>query len=169
MSATSRATGARCRACGCMATSRCAAHDGLYYILGRSDDTIKISGKRTGPAELEGMLIATGKRRGGRRVRRSASIKGSAIVCACVPMPGVEGATRPGRRAVAPPSSRAWARRTGRERILFVDDLPRTRNLKIMRRVLRAVFEDKDRRRPLGPGKPRGGRTAARKARDRVN
>ena len=35
--------------------------DGLYYILGRSDDTIKISGKRTGPAELEGMLIATGK------------------------------------------------------------------------------------------------------------
>ncbi len=36
-------------------------HDGLYYILGRSDDTIKISGKRTGPAELEGILIATGK------------------------------------------------------------------------------------------------------------
>ena len=35
-------------------------HDGLYYILGRSDDTIKISGKRTGPAELEGILIETG-------------------------------------------------------------------------------------------------------------
>ena len=30
------------------------------------------------------------------------------------------------------------------ERIVFVDDLPRTRNLKIMRRVLRAVFENKD-------------------------
>jgi acetyl-CoA synthetase len=30
------------------------------------------------------------------------------------------------------------------ETILFVNDLPRTRNLKIMRRVLRAVFEDKD-------------------------
>jgi acetyl-CoA synthetase len=30
------------------------------------------------------------------------------------------------------------------ETILFVDDLPRTRNMKIMRRVLRAVFEDKD-------------------------
>ncbi len=36
-------------------------HDGLYYILGRSDDTIKISGKRVGPAELEGVLTATGK------------------------------------------------------------------------------------------------------------
>jgi len=30
------------------------------------------------------------------------------------------------------------------ERIVFVEDLPRTRNLKIMRRVLRAVFENKD-------------------------
>jgi acetyl-CoA synthetase len=30
------------------------------------------------------------------------------------------------------------------ERIVFVDDLPRTRNLKIMRRVLRAVFENRD-------------------------
>jgi acetyl-CoA synthetase len=30
------------------------------------------------------------------------------------------------------------------ETILFVEDLPRTRNLKIMRRVLRAVFESKD-------------------------
>jgi acetyl-CoA synthetase len=30
------------------------------------------------------------------------------------------------------------------ERVLLVDDLPRTRNMKIMRRVLRAVFEDKD-------------------------
>ena len=30
------------------------------------------------------------------------------------------------------------------ETVLFVDDLPRTRNLKIMRRVLRAVFENKD-------------------------
>jgi acetyl-CoA synthetase len=30
------------------------------------------------------------------------------------------------------------------ETILFIDDLPRTRNLKIMRRVLRAVFENKD-------------------------
>ena len=30
------------------------------------------------------------------------------------------------------------------ERILFVDDLPRTRNLKIMRRVLRAIVENRD-------------------------
>src|SRR6185437_10142917 len=49
-------------------------HDGLYYILGRSDDTIKISGKLT-EAAVFGIPHA---------------IKGSTIVCACVPMPGID-------------------------------------------------------------------------------
>ena len=34
---------------------------GRWYIHGRSDDTIKIAGKRTGPSEIEGALLATGK------------------------------------------------------------------------------------------------------------
>jgi acetyl-CoA synthetase len=37
---------------GCMATSR-QDEDGLFYIVGRSDDTLKVSGKRTGPSEIE--------------------------------------------------------------------------------------------------------------------
>jgi acetyl-CoA synthetase len=117
--------------------------DGLYYILGRSDDTIKISGKRTGPAELEGILIATGKLAEAAVFGIPHPIKGSAIVCACVPMPGVDG-----DNGLAAQLSSAIVAGMGTsyrpETILFVDDLPRTRNLKIMRRVLRAVFEDKD-------------------------
>jgi acetyl-CoA synthetase len=117
--------------------------DGLYYILGRSDDTIKISGKRTGPAELEGILIATGKLAEAAVFGIPHPVKGSAIVCACVPMPGVEG-----DRGLAAELSSAIVSGMGTsyrpETILFVDDLPRTRNLKIMRRVLRAVFENKD-------------------------
>ena len=31
--------------------------DGLWYILGRSDDTIKVAGKRLGPAEVESILV----------------------------------------------------------------------------------------------------------------
>ena len=85
--------------------------DGLFYILGRSDDTIKVSGKRTGPAELEGILIGTGKLAEAAVFSIPHPVKGSAILC-------------------------AW--------VLLVDDLPRTRNMKIMRRVLRAVLEDKD-------------------------
>jgi len=117
--------------------------DGLYYILGRSDDTIKISGKRTGPAELEGILIATGKLAEAAVFGIPHPVKGSAIVCACVPMPGVDG-----DRNLAAQLSSAIVSGMGTsyrpETILFVDDLPRTRNLKIMRRVLRAIFENKD-------------------------
>jgi acetyl-CoA synthetase len=118
-------------------------HDGLYYILGRSDDTIKISGKRTGPAELEGILIATGKVAEAAVFGIPHPVKGSAIVCACVPMPNVEGDS-----GLARELSSAIVEGMGAsyrpETILFVDDLPRTRNLKIMRRVLRAVFERRD-------------------------
>jgi acetyl-CoA synthetase len=116
--------------------------DGLFYILGRSDDTIKISGKRTGPAELEGILIGTGKLAEAAVFSIPHPVKGSAILCACVPMPGVE------TRGLADELSAALVKGMGAsyrpERVLLVDDLPRTRNMKIMRRVLRAVWEDKD-------------------------
>ena len=118
-------------------------YDGLYYILGRSDDTIKISGKRTGPAELEGILIATGKIAEAAIFGIPHPVKGSAIVCACVPMPGVDPA-----KGLADELSSALVRGMGAsyrpEKILLVDDLPRTRNMKIMRRVLRAIFENRD-------------------------
>jgi acetyl-CoA synthetase len=118
-------------------------HDGLYYILGRSDDTIKISGKRTGPAELEGILIQTGKLAEAAVFAVPHAIKGSSVVCACVPMPGVDSAG-----GLADELSAALVRGMGAsyrpEKVLLVDDLPRTRNMKIMRRVLRAVFENKD-------------------------
>jgi acetyl-CoA synthetase len=116
--------------------------DGLYYILGRSDDTIKISGKRTGPAELEGLLVATGKVAEAAVFGIPHPVKGSAVVCACVLMPDVA------EQGMAEELSSALVKGMGAsyrpERIVFVDDLPRTRNLKIMRRVLRAVFENKD-------------------------
>jgi acetyl-CoA synthetase len=118
-------------------------HDGLYYILGRSDDTIKISGKRVGPAELEGVLIATGKVAEAAVFSTSHPVKGSAIVCACVPMPGIDTPDR-----LADELSSALVQGMGTsyrpERVLLVEDLPRTRNMKIMRRVLRAVFENND-------------------------
>jgi acyl-coenzyme A synthetase/AMP-(fatty) acid ligase len=74
--------------------------DGLFYILGRSDDTIKISGKRTGPSELEGILVATGKLAEAAVIGIPHPVKGSAIICACVPMPGVEGRSQPRGRAI---------------------------------------------------------------------
>ena len=113
--------------------------DGLYYILGRSDDTIKVSGKRTGPSELEGLLMATGKVSEAAVIGVPDPVKGSAIVCVCVPMPGVvaDGALEALlSRAVESGMGASYRPR----QVVFVDDLPKTRNMKVMRRVVRSVF-----------------------------
>lgn len=114
--------------------------DGLYFILGRSDDTIKISGKRTGPSEIESLLMATGLISEAAVIGVPDALKGSAIVCVCVAMPGV--ATDEDSAAVL---SRAVVTGMGAsyrpQQVVFVSDLPKTRNMKVMRRVVRAVFQ----------------------------
>ena len=113
--------------------------DGDWYIHGRSDDTIKIAGKRTGPAEIEALLLATGRVRDAAAVGVPDPIKGSAIICAVIAQPGetVDAALE----AVLTTSITAGLGAPFKpRRILFVTDLPRTRNLKVMRRVIRAVL-----------------------------
>lgn len=71
------------------------------------------------------------------------AIKGSAIVCACVLMPEVEGnSSLVAQLSSAIVSGMGASYRP--ETILFLEDLPRTRNMKIMRRVLRAVLANED-------------------------
>src|SRR6266571_1696084 len=58
--------------------------DGLWYILGRSDDTIKVAGKRLGPAEVESILVAHPQVSEAAAVGVPDAIKGEALVCFCV-------------------------------------------------------------------------------------
>ncbi len=112
--------------------------DGQWFIHGRSDDTMKIGGKRTGPAEIETLLMATGQLAEAAAVAIPDPIKGQALVVACVPRPGVAGDDElraQVERAVIHGLGTPFKPR----RIVFVTDLPRTRNLKIMRRVIRAA------------------------------
>jgi acetyl-CoA synthetase len=115
--------------------------NGLYYILGRSDDTIKISGKRTGPSEIETLLTGTGKIHEAAVIGVHDEIKGSAIACICVPVHGV-----PSDEALKEELSEAIVHQMGASyrpvSILLVRELPKTRNMKIMRRVLRSVYEN---------------------------
>ena len=117
--------------------------DGLYYILGRSDDTIKVSGKRTGPSEIEGLLMETGKLAEAAVIGVPDAIKGSAIVCVCVPMPKIapgEALARELSQAVVAAMGSSYRPR----HVVFAGELPKTRNLKIMRRVVRAAYEGRD-------------------------
>ena len=113
--------------------------DGHWYIWGRSDDTLKIAGKRTGPSEIEALVMATGQIGEAAAIGVPDPVKGAALVLVCTP------------RAGTTPSQALDEDIVGRvvhglgtafrpKAVLWVSDLPRTRNLKIMRRVIRAAY-----------------------------
>lgn len=111
--------------------------DGQWFLHGRSDDTMKVSGKRVGPAEIENVLMNTGRFRECGAVGVPHPQKGTSIFLVCVPMPGVapsEALADEVREAVAKDLGRSFKP----DRVLFVQDLPKTRNMKIMRRAIRA-------------------------------
>ena len=113
--------------------------DGLWYILGRSDDTIKIAGKRLGPAEVESVLVDHPAVLEAAAIGVPDEMKGQALVCFCV--------LRPGHAPNGDLTARLTALvidRLGKplkpKAIEFVRDLPKTRNAKVMRRVIRAAY-----------------------------
>jgi acetyl-CoA synthetase len=115
--------------------------DGQWYILGRSDDTIKIAGKRVGPAEVESILVHHPAVLEAGAIGVPHPLKGSALVCFVVLRPGIEasaGLAAELQKQVEVEMGKALRP----ERVIFVPDLPKTRNAKVMRRVLRAAYLD---------------------------
>lgn len=112
--------------------------DGMWYVHGRSDDTLKIAGKRTGPSEIEALLMATGLLLDAAVVGMPDPIKGTAVVCVCVPKPGIDEATAVKTLSAAVVAGLGGAFKPAE--VALVPDLPRTRNMKVMRRVVRAAW-----------------------------
>jgi acetyl-CoA synthetase len=117
--------------------------DGLWYILGRSDDTIKIAGKRLGPAEVESVLVGHPAVVEAAAIGVPHAVKGSELVIFAVLRPGAvpsEALRKELQELVVASQGRALAPGD----ILFVDDLPKTRNAKVMRRMIRAAYLGED-------------------------
>ena len=113
--------------------------DGLWYILGRSDDTIKVAGKRLGPAEVETVLVHHPAVVEAGAIGVPDEIKGQALVVFCVLAPGYapsDGLAAELRNLIAEDMGKPMTPKA----VLFVPDLPKTRNAKVMRRVLRAAY-----------------------------
>ncbi len=113
--------------------------DGMWYILGRSDDTIKVAGKRLGPAEVESILA------GHSAVLESAAIgvpepvKGSDLVVFVVLKPGLQ-RSETLRRELRGLVVQALGKALAPQAVWFVPDLPKTRNAKVMRRMIRSAY-----------------------------
>lgn len=113
--------------------------DGLWYILGRSDDTIKVAGKRLGPAEVESVLVAHPAVAEAAAIGVPDELKGDALVCFCVLKNGHE-PTDTLREELRLRIAGALGKPLKPKDLKFVRDIPKTRNAKIMRRVVRALY-----------------------------
>ncbi len=113
--------------------------EGFWYILGRADDTLKIAGKRVGPAEIESVLVEHPDVVEAGVIGMPDEVKGQAAVAFVVLRPGTEFT-----ESLAEALRNLVAERMGKplmpKAVYAVPELPKTRNAKIMRRVIRAAY-----------------------------
>ena len=117
--------------------------EGYWYIEGRSDDTLKIAGKRVGPAEVESAAVAHPAVSEAAAIGIPHELKGEAIVVMAVLRPGND-PTDALSRAVADKVAELLGKPLRPETVRFVTQLPKTRNAKILRRVIRGAYLGKD-------------------------
>ena len=115
--------------------------DGYYWITGRVDDVINVSGHRMGTAEVESALVAHPKVAEAAVVGYPHDVKGQGIYCYVTLNAGIEGddalrkeLVKHVRQEIGPIASP--------DLIQFAPGLPKTRSGKIMRRILRKIAED---------------------------
>jgi acetyl-CoA synthetase len=117
--------------------------DGFWFLHGRSDDTLKIAGKRLGPAEVESALASHPAVAESGAVGVPDEVKGEQIWCFVVTRPGLTHDDD-----LAAELAGAVVDHLGKSfrpsRVLFVEELPKTRSAKIVRRALRAAAVGED-------------------------
>ncbi len=111
--------------------------DGYYWIIGRVDDVIKVSGHRLGTAEIESALVAHPQVAEAAAIGLPHEVKGQGIHCYVILTQGNEPSPE-----LAEELRQHVAKHLGPivrpEEVAFIDKLPKTRSGKIMRRVLKA-------------------------------
>lgn len=115
--------------------------DGDYWITGRVDDVINVSGHRMGTAEVESALVAHAKVAEAAVVGYPHPVKGQGIYCYVTLMNGQEPSEELTKEL------RTWVRTeigpiASPDLIQWAPGLPKTRSGKIMRRILRKIAED---------------------------
>jgi acetyl-CoA synthetase len=114
--------------------------DGNFFMMGRSDDTLKVAGKRLGPAEVEEVVLELPAVAEAAAIGVSDSEKGQKLVVFVVGAAIGNG----GLSAIAQDVAQHIDKRLGRpfrpSAVHVVMQLPKTRSSKIMRRVIRSVY-----------------------------
>ncbi|QBK32123.1 acetate--CoA ligase [Roseitalea porphyridii] len=115
--------------------------DGYYWITGRVDDVINVSGHRMGTAEVESALVSHDAVAEAAVVGYPHDIKGQGIYCYVTLMSGYD-ADDALRKELVQHVRREIGPIASPDKIQFAPGLPKTRSGKIMRRILRKIAED---------------------------
>jgi acetyl-CoA synthetase len=152
--------------------------DDHWFILGRSDDTLKVAGKRVGPAEVESLLVAHPLVTEAAVIGVPDEVKGTAMVAfvvlgsadtpvrmsvastrtsagaleSSIGNDGLAGGTGDADKSVRAPLeaelkalvAKDMGKPLAPSKIHFVSALPKTRNAKVMRRVIRSAYLGED-------------------------
>ncbi|MCB1038416.1 MAG: AMP-binding protein, partial [Acidimicrobiales bacterium] len=112
--------------------------DGQWYLRGRSDDTIKVAGKRLGPAEVESALVAHPAVAEAAAIGVPHEVKGEALWCYVVLVDGVD-PTDELRAELVQVVTDALGKSFRPSAVRFTTALPKTRSAKVLRRAIRAT------------------------------
>ena len=115
--------------------------DGYYWITGRVDDVLNVSGHRLGTAEVESALVSHPKVSEAAVVGYPHDIKGQGIYCYVTLMSGEQGDDSL-RKVLVDHVRKEIGPLATPDKIQFAPGLPKTRSGKIMRRILRKIAED---------------------------
>ncbi len=133
--------------------------DGHWFILGRSDDTLKVAGKRVGPAEVESLLVAHPLVTEAAVIGVPDEVKGTAMVAFVVAndeyrISNIESAENDDPKFEIRNSkfeielkalvAKDMGKPLAPSAIHFVSAIPKTRNAKVMRRVIRSAYLGED-------------------------
>ncbi len=113
--------------------------EGFWYILGRSDDTLKVAGKRVGPAEVESAAVSHPAVAEAAACGLPHEIKGETIGLFCVLRPK-QTPSDSLREAIRAAVARVLGPALKPETVRFVRELPKTRNGKVLRRLVRPAY-----------------------------
>jgi acetyl-CoA synthetase len=116
--------------------------DGNFFMMGRSDDTLKVAGKRLGPAEVEELVLSLPEVAEAAAIGVDDAQKGQRLVVFVVRAPGAQGAEGDLARQVTSLVEDQLGRPFRPAAVHCVAQLPKTRSSKVMRRVIRSVYCD---------------------------
>ncbi|HEV3473029.1 MAG TPA: AMP-binding protein, partial [Actinomycetota bacterium] len=117
--------------------------DGYWFLHGRSDDTMNIAGKRIGPAEFESAAVEHPDVIECAAVGIPDEVKGTAVWCFCILRPGADPSDAL-RADITSVITGELGKAFKPSEIRFVDELPKTRSAKILRRAIRAKVLGED-------------------------